>query len=205
MTIEPVTIAALAALATLVLVSVLVPALVAAQVVRPSSGARRDRVGTGVYGTVAVAAIALLLAGLPVPFFLAAVVANIVLGRNEGAPFSRFPMFSRPAPVQWFIRLEDQDGDTLSGPASFGMPTSLIMKRFSTEVKQVAPGLSIRRAGHEARIAAAERVVDFLLVGLRRKPVAASRVTAVRLLYMEVAQGDDGLAVTSELLVERAP
>jgi hypothetical protein len=191
-------------LGLLLAASVVVPAVYAAARIRRPSAARRERVGTATYAVTTLAVLGLVVGGLPIPFFLVLVAVNIVFGRRENVPISRFPMFSRPAIVQWYIRVEDQDGTPLSGPAYFGMPTSLIMKRFNTEMKSADPETSIHRASHQQRVEAAERLADFMVGMLKRKRRAATLITTVRLLYIEVAQQENRLVVTPELLTERA-
>jgi hypothetical protein len=192
-------------LAVLLAASVVVPVVYATTRLRRPTPPKREHISSATYAVTTIAAVGLAVGGLPIPFFLAAVALNITFGRKENVPLSRFPMFSRPAIVQWYIRIEDQDGKLLSGPAFFGMPTSLIMKRFNTEIKSADPQAAIQKVSHEDRVEAAERLGDFMIGMLKKKPRAAARITAVRLLYVEVAHKDGQLVVTPELLVERAP
>ncbi|MEM7139541.1 MAG: hypothetical protein AAF548_00820 [Actinomycetota bacterium] len=175
------------ALALAAVVVALVPPLRTRDAARPTRAARR------ILNTTGVIALLLVVLGLPVPVFAAALVLNATLGRSESVPFSSFAMFSQPRNEAFVIRFVDGSGDPIAVRRAFGVTPTVALKQFQSIRRE----LRANGAGEtEADIAAAETLVARFA---RRN---RGDLPPFRLEKVELRLGPDGVTESVHPLVD---
>lgn len=192
---DAVELAAAGVVVLLVTASVIVPLLGR----RPGERRRRPLMTVTYLGIAAIAVLFLGL-GLAIPVFLGAVALNALFGEAEPVPLSRYPMFARPVPVSWYVRLEDEAGQPLSATKAFGIPSSAVRKRFASDVQAVAGRPGAVTDGTDEELAAAGARVAEYLIALDRRADADGRI---RIVHVAIAEGDDGLRYDRRVIADR--
>ncbi|MDH4170605.1 MAG: hypothetical protein OEW42_13560 [Acidimicrobiia bacterium] len=184
----------------------MVGALIAASVIAPLVWRRptqpgwdqlRRRIMRVTYPLVGLVTLALLLGAVAIPVFLAVAALNLLVGGPENIPFSQYPMFARPSPDNWLIRLEDQDGQAIRPKDRFGITSNAVRKRFATELIELTgrPGAPVNASSTEMQ-AAGRRFVATL------RSLEGGDARPVRVIRVHISAGPEGLEYREQLVAD---